>query len=242
MTAFWTTWTVWSTNHEGLEKRSSPCAARPRCEGEVTGLSFDEAALAASGARLIPSARLAFALACAERLLPNYLAFHRKVGWGRPETLRKALDSAWEALIEGTLPGDAALAELELEVVACEPETEGFDTILVSSALDAACAAGHVLATLRTHEVAEMVAVASLARDSVDMYVQEAESMSAQTPDLEERIRLHPLMQAELRYQAELLLELEVDALDYRAVKQKHRAPLVGSLGHPIASRKDCKA
>lgn len=197
----------------------------------MTGLSFDEAALAAWGSRLAPAARLAFAVACAERLLPNYGAFHRQFGWGRPKILRKALDAVWAAITDGTNPTDAELDELEQEVVDCEPETEDFDTILVSSALDAACAAGHVLAILRTNDVDDMVAVASLARDSVDMYVQEAESMPVQAPDLEERIRLHPLMQSELHYQAGLLSELESASLNYSSFKRKHRAPATGSLG-----------
>lgn len=198
-------------------------------------LTFDEDTLAATAAQLSPETRLAFALACTERLLPNYQAFTAQVGWGQPQTLRRALDLAWQVLVGAWSPTEKELASLEQDVISCEPETEDFDTVLVSSALDAACCAGHVLALVRSGEPDEMVAVASLARDTVDMYVQEAESMPPQAPDLEERIRLHPLMQAELQHQADLLSELSegTGQRNFSAFMSRYKTAAMSNIGLP---------
>lgn len=85
------------------------------------------------------------------------------------------------------------------------PDTEDFDSIFVSSALDASTS---IVALLRdTDSIATdvVVEIASFARDTVDMYVQELESMEFYGAELEEKILKHPLMQAELKSQRETI-------------------------------------
>lgn len=90
-----------------------------------------------------------------------------------------------------------------------EPETEDFDSIFVSPALDAAVATGACLRLVSNGPRSNLIEVASLARDSVDMYVQEILSLDPTDENLEDRILEHPLMQRELVSQAECLAELE---------------------------------
>jgi hypothetical protein len=58
--------------------------------------------------------RLAFGLACSERLYPNYVVFADEQGWGEPKTLRAALDLAWDAVL-GQPPSPALLRQLQKE-------------------------------------------------------------------------------------------------------------------------------
>jgi uncharacterized protein YjaG (DUF416 family) len=169
--------------------------------------TFDEKELRRRLALLDHRARVAFALSCAERLLPNYHAFVREQAWGNATPLRNALDAGWT-----WLRGDAPSVDPAALKDACEaeaPDTEDFDSILVSPALDAANAAALVLELILTGDGEKAAEIALLDRDTVDMYVQEIIGIPPNAPDLENRIRLHPLMQAEIARQAEDLRLLE---------------------------------
>ncbi len=192
---------------------------------------LDERSLAKELSAMTPQQRAGFALATAERLLPNYAFFERAEGWGNSEVLREVLDLAWTSLLDSsfTVP---PLGELRQAVEEATPDTEEFDTVHVSSALDAATAAASVLDLLEDGEVEHAVSVATMARDSVDMYVQELEDMDAQDPRLEQRILEHDLMQKELRRQREQLARLRacVNESDWQRFATDCRAPKVGSL------------
>jgi uncharacterized protein YjaG (DUF416 family) len=168
-----------------------------------------------------------FALSCAERLLPNYLRFTHEHGWGDIRPLRKALDLAWTWLESGNIDAD----EVSRLRDACEeqaPNTEEFDSLYVSPALDAANAAADVARLLIEPDVETAVEIATFARDTVDMYVQELEGMPANAADLEERIRLHPMMQRELTNQREALaaavtgIEIPLAAEQWRSPDQSN--------------------
>jgi hypothetical protein len=164
-----------------------------------------------------------FALACAERLLPNFRRFSREHGWGNVQPLREALDLAWAWLENGSIDA-AAAAELR---DACEeqaPNTEDFDSLYVSPALDAANASVAVAKLLVEPEAETAVEVATLARDTVDMYVQEIDGMPANSADLEELIRLHPMMQRELSDQREAL-EAAISGIAVQQAADRWRSP-----------------
>ncbi len=147
--------------------------------------------------------RFAFAISVCERLYPNYIYFSRHHNWGNPNVFRMCLDAAWEVL-----SGKEKPIQMEEWLTECEeniPDTEDFDSIFVSSALDASTS---IVALLRdTDSIATdvVVEIASFARDTVDMYVQELESMEFYGAELEEKILKHPLMQAELKSQRETI-------------------------------------
>lgn len=166
---------------------------------------------------------LTFALSCAERLFPNYLRFSLEHGWGDSQHLRDALDIAWEWLHSGRL--DMVAAEQLRE--SCEkqaPNTEDFDSLYVSPALDAANAAANVAKLLVEPNAEIAVEVATYARDTVDMYVQELEAIPANTFDLEERIRLHPMMQRELVNQREAL-DTALSGIAFQQAVERWRSP-----------------
>lgn len=165
----------------------------------MSQLVFDEEDLANSLSELSGDGRVAFGLLCCERMIPNYVVFSKQNAWGDPAILRKTLDACWEGLIDESAGID--LTTLKAQCDQSAPDTEQFQTILVSSALDAVAAAATLTDLLTTRDVEHAVTIASLARDTVDLYVQECEDMPPDAPDLEERIRLHIFMQNELQAQ-----------------------------------------
>ena len=169
---------------------------------------FNGSAIERALAPLSREAQVAFAISCCERLYPNYLAFKRETGWGEPDVLRKALDLAW-SFLEGVWPSPDSVALVRQQIQAAEPETEDFNTILVSSALDAAACANLILQFVEEGGVGKIVEIASLCRDTVDMFVQDQDGLVPTDPKLEERILNHRLMQAELQRQHDDLLDLK---------------------------------
>ena len=193
---------------------------------------FDPEALRELLRSLAPQQRLAFGLSCSERLYPNYVAFTREQEWGEPDTLRSALDLAWDAVLDRP-PSREVVRRLKKHVEAAEPDTENFGTILASSALDAAAAAGLVLRLQETDDSNIAVEIASLARDTVDMYVQMMEHLDPSEPALERKILNHRLMQAELRRQRDDLRQLAStpwSIVEARRLRAVWRSPAVSNL------------
>jgi len=199
-------------------------------------LTFDEDKIVTIATQMSPKGRLAFALICAERMLPNYREFARETGRGGEDVIRRALDYGWDCLLDLAQPNISASEELAKELDFWAPEPGNFSTPLVSAALDAVCSAEYVVEIAYSQDVDAVRSVASLARDTVDMFVQELESMPHRSPSLEEMIRLHPLMQAELVEQ-QRTLALIISAQDspevYAGLRRKHSSLAVGSLQLP---------
>jgi uncharacterized protein YjaG (DUF416 family) len=171
-------------------------------------MSFDPESLRLQLERVSPKHRAAFAAACCERLLPNYTAFAREVGWGEPETLRAALDYIWSVLGGGSLDRDA-ISRLVAECDSVIPDTDDFDTSSVSAALDAGTAVVETLQSLVDGNTKRVVDVASFCRDTVDMYIQDRDQLNFNSdPLFEKKIAEDPLMKRELARQSAILSEL----------------------------------
>ena len=195
----------------------------------MSDYTYDETQIAARLGRLDHRRQVAFALSCAERMQPNYGAFHRDHHWGDATVLRAGIDLGWRWLDGESVDADA-LSQIG---AACEqqaPDTEEFQSRTVSPALDAAIAVSAVIALIKTREVAKAVEAASLSRDTVDMFVQELENMPPDAPNLEDRIRLHSLMQAELERQSSDLAALE-SGIDLGQLAAAWKAPTVSNIG-----------
>lgn len=164
----------------------------------MSNLYFDKENLEHRLSPLTDDQRTGFGLLCCERMMPNYTAFSRHTGWGDVSVLRRVLDQCWENFVSGT-PIDWQLMKTQCE--RATPDSEDFQTILLSPALDAAVSIATLIELLETREVKHALTIASLARDTVDMYVQELEKMPPNTENIEDEIQRHPLMQAELQSQ-----------------------------------------
>jgi len=80
-------------------------------------------------------------------------------------------------------------------------DTEEYEINLVSSALDASASISLLMQYFTDGNIDHIIEMASLARDSVDMYIQDIECVNPYSSDLESRILKHPLMQCELTMQ-----------------------------------------
>lgn len=164
---------------------------------------FDEASLARDLDQLDFWKQLMFLISVCQRLVPSFSEFAKQTGVKGESILLSGLEKAWDILLSGNSASDLSFQQKQCEGIA--PDTEDFDLILVSSALDAAVAISLLMKAFTTNDTNSIVEAASLARDSVDMYVQELENMDPNAPDLEELIVNHDLMQKELKLQREAI-------------------------------------
>ena len=175
-------------------------------------IDFDQwlGILKAKVVRLGHAKSLAFAAACCERAIPNYEVFSLEEHWGNSKILRRSLDSIWLFIAEARNNVDRSHTERLLEALnMVTPDTENFKSILTSAALDAAISIAESLDYMRENSANHIVTVASLARDTVDMFLQHAEANIDSTVNSGEAIVHHPLMVAELAKQ-----QTDVDVLE----------------------------
>ncbi len=161
---------------------------------------FDPNAISVVLVALSKGHRIAFCGAVAERLIPNYEAFSREEGWGNIRVLRKGLNTVWDCAV-GASPSQADVVALLQECDSVTPEPGEFDSDLASAALDAANAVSAALSCCVDGDPAHCADVATYARDTVDMYVQIRGDVDSNDPDLEAKIRTHPLMIHEMERQ-----------------------------------------
>jgi Uncharacterized protein conserved in bacteria len=194
---------------------------------------FDETEIRRQVSQLADWQRVAFMASCCERMLPNFSQFVADVGCGSAEPLRRALDTTWEWVTTAAVPID--LVELREACERLAPDTGRFKSPLTSAALDAANATAAVLDSLESNDAEKAVEVASLARDTVDLYVQALLNLDPGDVGFESKILSHPLMQSELARQHEDLMYLRTIGRERFAeagkVRQKWANSVRGSLG-----------
>ena len=195
--------------------------------------AFDEESLLAKVRPLGVKQRAAFLLSIAERMKGNYLAFKKEHKAGDLKALEDALASGWRFVAGGEVHEKA----IESGIERCEgaaPDTEEFDSIYVSPALDAASCCGLLLELVRDNDPELVVDGASLARDTIDRYVTEKDDLDPSDARFEERILEHALMQAELKRQredADALVQQEMDAQGIADLERRWRNPKKSNLG-----------
>jgi uncharacterized protein len=158
--------------------------------------------------------RVLFAVLICERLYPNYVAFQKKYNWGNYEVLQEAIALLRQYLIKEDLFEESEIEEMIDRVDIITPHTEKFSGIITSFALDSCTSIYSTLSYLLDKNVDNIADVASYARDTVDMYIQEIEDINANDPKIEEKIEQNEFMILERKAQIELLKKLSVMSLD----------------------------
>lgn len=169
---------------------------------------FDPTILKRHLERMPVQKRIAFCAALCERMLPNYSEFSRETRWGSCSRLRAALDVVWDVAL-GAEHSSAELQSLIKECGELAPEPGEFRSPFTSAALDAATAISNALDCCIDGGVEECVENATLARDTIDVFLQNRGEVDIDDPQFERRIATHPLMQRELSRQLEDLEVLE---------------------------------
>lgn len=156
---------------------------------------------------LNPAGKLAFVYSVAVRMQPQYQAFCDHQGWGNPALFQTSLDVIWSKLmgIEVTTNIDTLLQQLE-DVV---PDLDDHDSYLASYGFDAGCAIYSAMEYLLKNQDEQVLAVATFARDTADMYVQVLNDLSPDDPALEKKIVTDPYMVNEVHRQVTTLQRLQ---------------------------------
>lgn len=149
--------------------------------------------------------QLTFAYLTCERLYPNYVYFSANFQFGDSSILPTAIDFVLSCILNERI--DTPLAKKLLFIVEKNtPDTEDFDTIFVSSALDACTSIAETLDFLIDKQCSRLKDISTFATDSVDMYIQEIESLDYNTDKyFQTKIDSHPLMQKEMAIQTGII-------------------------------------
>ncbi len=189
---------------------------------------FNEEAIRSALIGLSHRGRVVFSAAISARLLPNFSEFERVAGVGPSPLLNETLAVVWR-WVDGAEVTTRRLRRLAESSESLAPDPGEYETVLASSALDAAVAVANTVRLVLDDDLELAVEVACQARDSVDMFVQEVEDMSERGSSLEERIALHPLMLSEVAFQTGLLSSLAKEGPD--GCDSRLREPVTSNLG-----------
>lgn len=178
----------------------------------MSGLTFDAEKLRRRLNRLPPRHVLTFGVWLLERMLPNFAKFSAETQFKGVSILDEVVTYAWRVIETG----DKDLLRAP-SVTLCEsiaPDTEDFDSLYTSPALDAAVSACNLLLFIEKNQTDLVVEMAGLARDSADLLVQFSSPAAVYTKDFLEAVRNHPLVQLEFSCQESDVAFLEQWSLD----------------------------
>lgn len=164
---------------------------------------------------------LVFAASCCERQIGNYCAFARDTLWGKPESLREALDFIWHACsLTQQVNREQAVRWMTIaEELA--PDTEHFNSRFTSAAMDAANSIAETLNYAIDKEVGHLVTVCSLNRDTIDLFIQHRDELDYSDPTFERRIATDKLTVTELyKQQSDYMLLKSTKTLTDEFVKK----------------------
>ncbi|TRX60097.1 DUF416 family protein [Fulvivirga sp. M361] len=148
-----------------------------------------------------------FAYWCCKRLLPNYVKFNELENWGDINVLLDALNYL-EAYLINDEYDEGKIRELLRIIDDVIPNTNDFDTIYASFALDACSSIYETLLFLKDKKNEHIISVGSLMRDTVDIFIQEKEKLDYNDPNFEVKIKQDPFMINELNRQTQFLEKL----------------------------------
>lgn len=150
-----------------------------------------------------------FGAVCCERLLHNYLYFHKVTGWGNYDYLRKTLDLIWSILVREKKKNSEYINLLSERCEEYAPDLDVFEDDLAPAAQDACLSICCLLDFLNKKKPNDIIQIATYSTDTVDLFIQTSENINPNDSQLEEKILNHPLMQNELNTQAQILDALE---------------------------------
>jgi len=148
--------------------------------------------------------QLAFAYLICERLYPNYVYFSKNFSFGNVDVLRESINCTKDIIIAGGINKDKILQAIN-DVNINTPDTEDYQTIFVSSALDASCSIIETLEFSLDREFERLSTISTFATDSVYMFVQSRDNLDFASSNFERDILNDPLMLREISIQKKVI-------------------------------------
>ncbi|MEX0290736.1 MAG: DUF416 family protein [Flavobacteriaceae bacterium] len=164
--------------------------------------------LAAVLEELSPRSKLLFAYWISKRLFHNYAYFNQQTFFGDIDTMLDAFNLIEKHLKHGYLDNDEINVAIE-NVEKNTPDTNNFETIIVSFALDACNALTECLRYILDKDSQHVVDVGIFARDTIDMFIQEINDMDYTDPNFELSIQNDKHMREEMASQDDVLKRLK---------------------------------
>ena len=172
-------------------------------------LQFNEQELKERLQNFPPSARCAFAAACAERLRPAYVSFAiRRRGRNDASEFEALLDRVWVDAL-GEPMSSTEVRDAVKKVMHLIPDEDGGTWEDAQAfAEDGATALAYALRCRKSGESQEAAWAGRCGYEAADYWATHAGGVDLSAPDGEERALHHPVVQAELRRQEVDLEEL----------------------------------
>ena len=194
-------------------------------------LNFDEVYLVNRLAKMDTTKRVAFAAACATRLLPLFEQYAVNFFSEGSETIRKALNLVWRSVTEG-IWNHEIINNLIENVMDIMPEEDIEWTPLHAYAEDATASTAYTLRALISNNPREAGWAARRSYETVDLAAQKIIDFKPDKKDSEIQLLSHPLIQQELQRQKQDLADLESNEFTKDTfTKIKERA-----FSHPIVT------
>jgi uncharacterized protein YjaG (DUF416 family) len=196
-------------------------------------LKYDEAALAARLEGLEPWQRSAFALSCAQRMLPVYLRYSDLTAEGDAAFIQSSLATLWEALDDGALAPNELQLLIDRANELVPPGDAVGRVIWHYYAANAVAALIYAMECQKQDRIQEAVWAALQPYDVITSYVDNRDHLNYNSKDDRLHLERDPLVQAELQRQETDLKVLEGSDPRQAMVKRlrdQARQPLVPDL------------
>jgi uncharacterized protein YjaG (DUF416 family) len=164
-------------------------------------LVYDEAALAARLAALEPWQKAAFALACAQRMLPIYLKYCALTGEGDAMFVQSAIATLWQAVGGRALPPHELQRLIDRAKELVPPGEAVGRVIWHYYAANAVAALIYAIECQQRDLVQDAVWAALQPFDVVTNYVESRDRLNFNSEDDKLRLERDPVVQAELQRQ-----------------------------------------
>lgn len=173
---------------------------------------FEEDRLVAALSELPPALRVAFAAACAERLLPRYVDFANRFADGAAEALQASLGRLWDDLAGAPMPANELAEMTQRCMQLTEEKPDEAWSVLAAQAEDATAAVAYAIRCRLNGDPQEAAWAARRAYEAWDQYVIERDDVDISLDGAEARVLADVLVQAELSRQQADLTELRAAA------------------------------
>jgi uncharacterized protein YjaG (DUF416 family) len=170
---------------------------------------FDERDLIARLRALPPTARVAFAASCAERVLPGYDVYVRASTRGAHGVLRHALDRVHRHLNGDEMDAAEVRSRIDEVMQVIPVEGDGKWVQEQAYAEDAAAAVAYVLRAVESGDPQEAAWAARRAYEALDQYAINMGGIDVNQPGAEAAVLARAEVQAELSAQRADIEELE---------------------------------
>lgn len=149
--------------------------------------------------------KIVYCLLISEKLLPNYKYFCNIYKFGEIKKLEQIIDILYDYVFDKINVSHEEINIYLNEIEEITPDTNDYSTILVSFALDACTAIISTLNFIKSENDNHVLDVASYARDTVDMFIQERDDLDLNNRELETLIENDNLMKKEKEKQKRII-------------------------------------